>query len=233
MNAVVKEERKDEPKPLELLERLSYKAPFKNFDPRSYPAFYEKHIYPAKYLNAIGIENICELLLNQFSPKEIAILLHISQSFLLRWVQADSLREKEWEWALQHEADNLMFEARDKLKAAFVPADKALDKAEKIANHNRVMAKGFGQKRWGQKGDLTNLGTGANVTYNFNVALTPDQIREIHKKERVIEHDKDPNPPVEFSFNNFVGSGLDAVDLTLGLKRKEELSYEEAKAQEQ
>jgi hypothetical protein len=229
MNAVV--EKKEEPKPLELLERLSYKAPFKNFDPRSYPAFYEKHMYPGKYLNAIGIEQICDLLLNQFSPKEISILLQISQSFLLRWVQADSQREKDWEWALQQEADNLMFDARDKLAAAFVPADKQLDKAEKVANHNRLMAKGFGQKRWGQRVDQVGLGIGAGVIYNFNVALLPGQQEQIvRERERVIEGKVEENPPVAFSFDTFLGSAQGAVDLSI--PREEKLSYEEAQGQE-
>lgn len=231
MNAQVKE-KKSEPKPLELLERLSYRAPFKNFDPRSFPAFYEKHLYPGRYLDAIGIEQICDLLLNQFSPKEISILLQISQSFLLRWVQADVEREKDWEWALQQEADNMMFEARDKLDAAFVPADKALDKAEKQANHNRLMAKGFGQKRWGQKVDVSGVGAGMGVTYNFNVALLPGQQEKlIREKERVIEGKKEENPEVAFSFEQFLGS-VQHVDLSLGLGKKEELTYEEAEAQE-
>lgn len=223
--------------PLEVLERIQYKAPFKSFNPHAFPAFYTKHTHPIRYLDSIGIDTITDLLLNQFSPKEIATVLQVSQHILMRWVEADVERGKAWEWALVHEADNLMFEARDKLESAFVPADKALDKAERIANHNRLMAKGFGPKRWGQKVDVSGISSGAGVTYNFNVALLPKQQEQLIKeREKIIEYKKANEEDEEglkgFSLEKFIGSGVGAVDLSLGLKPKEELDYEEAQAQE-
>jgi hypothetical protein len=226
MNALVKEKET----PLQILDKIQYKAPFKHFDPRSYDAFYSKHTHPLQYLEAIGMEIITDLLLNQFSPKQIATALQISQHILMRWIDNDAERKAEWEWALNHEADNLMFEARDKLEEVFVPSDKQLDKAEKIANHKRIMAKGFGQKRWGQKVDVSGIAAGATVTYNFNVGLLPEQQeRLVREKASVIEHKGDPNPPVSFDFTNYLGSGLNAIDLTIP---KEDMNYEEAKAQE-
>lgn len=215
--------------PLSVLDQMRYRAA-RNFpDPRSYEAFYTKHLYPKKYLDAIGIEVFVDHILNQFSPKEIAVAYCISQNYLLRWVQADPVRKEQWDWALEQEADNMMFEARDMLKNAFAPPDKALDKAEKLANHNRLMAKGFGAKRWGQKVDVSGLPAGATVTYNFNVALLPEQKEKlVEQKKRTIEGKKEEET-VQFDFKNYLGSGLDAVDLTIP---KEDMGYEEAKAQE-
>ena len=231
MNAVAKTE---EPKPLEALEKLRYRAATNFPDPRSYDTFYTKHTHPQRYLDSIGIEIFVDHLLNQSSPKEIAIAYQISLSYILRWVQADAEREKQWEWALVHEADNLMFDARDKLDAAFVPPDKALDKAEKQANHARLMAKGFGQKRWGARENAAGgLAAGASVIYNFNVALLPGQQEQIlREKERVIEHVKvEEDVGVSFNIEQYLGSKQGAVDLTV--PKEETLSYEEAHAQEQ
>jgi hypothetical protein len=229
MSAVAKEQ----PSQLEVLERIRYQAPFKSFDPRQYDAWYTKHLFPVRLLEAVGMENICNFLLNQISPKDISIMLGISQHIMMRWIDASAERRADWEWALSHEADNLMYEARDKLEAAYVPPDKALDKAEKQANHNRIMAKGFGQKRWGQRVDAAGMPLGATVTYNFNIALLPGQQEKlIRERERVIEHKGELNPPVSFNFENYLGSGTNVVDLTLGLGKKEEMSYEEAQAQE-
>jgi hypothetical protein len=232
MNAVAKTDTQ-EPKPLEALEKLRYRAASNFPDPRAYDTFYTKHLHPKRYLDSIGIEVFVDHLLNQSSPKEIAIAYQISLSYILRWVQADAEREKQWEWALVHEADNLMYEARDKLDAAFVPPDKALDKAEKQANHARLMAKGFGQKRWGARENAAGgLAAGASVIYNFNVALLPGQQEQILRdKERVIEHVKvEDNPVVEFDINKYLGSKQGAVDLTI--PKEEVLNREEAQAQE-
>jgi hypothetical protein len=145
-------------------------------------------------------------------------------------VQADPQREKDWEWALTHEADNLMYEARDKLASAYAPPDKALDKAEKQANHNRIMAKGLGQKRWGQRENALGGPVGATVSYNFNVALLPgQQERVIREQHRVVESKVDENPPVEFSLEGFLGSGMNEIDLAIP---PEDMGYEEAKGQE-
>ena len=236
MSAVAKEtEKTQEPKPLEALERLRYRAAVNFPDPRSYDTFHIKHLHPKRYLDSIGIEIFVDHLLNQSSPKEISAAYCISLSYLLRWVQADAERERQWEWALVHEADNLMFDARDKLDAAFAPPDKALDKAEKQANHARLMAKGFGQKRWGARENAAGgLAAGASVIYNFNVALLPGQQEQIlREKERVIEHVKvEEDVGVSFSMEKYLGSRQGTVDIDLGLAKKEELSHEEAQAQE-
>lgn len=226
MNAVVKQSET----PIGLLEQMQYRSPVGFPDPRSYDTYHDRRLFPKQYLDSIGIDVFVDHILQQFSPKQIAIAYGISQSYLLRWVQLDTERREKWDWALEQEADNMMFDARDKLERAYVPADKALDKAEKLANHNRLMAKGFGQKRWGQKVDVSGLPTGATVTYNFNVALLPGQQEQLVKqKGRLLEQEDKKNNLDAFNFQNFVGSGLDAVDLSIP---DEKMGAEEARAQE-
>lgn len=229
MNAVSRrEESKQDETPLGILEQMRYRSPVGFPDPRSYDTYHDRRMFPKRYLDSIGIDVFVDHILNQFSPKQIAITYGISQSYLLRWVHVDQERKDKWEWALEQEADNMMFDARDKLERAYVPADKALDKAEKLANHNRLMAKGFGQKRWGQKVDVSGLPSGATVTYNFNVALLPGQEEKlIRDKSVVAEQGKQENLD-SFNFNNFLGSG-GQLDLAIP---DEKMGFEEAKAQE-
>jgi hypothetical protein len=207
---------------LALLDTLQYRAPYVNFDPRTYPAYWERQQYPLRYLDAIGIEIICDMLLAQLSPKEVGSILQVSQYMLLKWVQADEERRKEWDWALNQEADNQMYQGRDLLVNAL--GKDQLDKADKIAGHLRYMAKGFGSKRWGQKVDVTGVNTGATVSYNFNIALTPEQREKaIEGQSREIKQEEKP----ALDFKELLGSGLHAVDLTI--PGNEKMSYEEAK----
>lgn len=212
---------------LTTLEDMRYRAPFVAFDPRSYDAYWEKHKYPHKYLDAVGIELVCEMVLNQYSPKQIAQVLQVSQVLLKKWIEADPVKEKQWEWALNHEADNQIFEARDILASApLVP--EALNKAEKQANHLRAMAKGFGTRRWGQKVDVKGDFNVATVSYSFNIALTQDQKQAIESTAKLITEEKPQDQVIDFK--ELIGSGLNAVDITVP---EEDLNATEAKAIEQ
>lgn len=211
---------------LSLLEGIRYRAPLKDFDPRSYEAYWSKQTHPFKYLDAIGIELISDLLLHQYSPKQISETLQISQYLLLRWVGADEEREKAWEWALAKEADNQMYEARDILdEVGLLP--EAISKAEKQANHRRNMAKGFGNKRWGQKVDVEGKFSFATVSYNFDIALKPEQQEKIINGQAQLVKEE---PAGLIDFNELIGSGMTIpIDIP---RMKEEITNAEAESLE-
>jgi hypothetical protein len=213
---------------MELMQQLQYRAPFKGFDPRSFTSYWSKHKDPIGYLDAIGIEVVVDLLLNQHSPKQIATLLQVSQVLLHKWVHLDEEREKTWEWALNIEADNEMFEGRDLLNNV-KPIAEHISKASKQAEHLRYMAKGFGGARWGNKVDIKNTSQ-ATVTYNFNVALTSEQKAAIEGEARVVKNGQALEQG-GLDLNELIGAGLSDIDLMAG--GKNEVSEEEARLIEQ
>lgn len=209
--------------------RLRYVAPLNDFNPRAYwDEWQDRQRKPWVYLDAVGIERICDMLFAGLSPKEISRTIGLGLAVILKWIDGDDYRREQYEWALNAEADNMMFEARDVIRdAPLVP--EAINKAGKLAEHYRHMSKGFGQKRWGQKVDV-NANIGVSLNYHFDVGLTEVQkAKAIEGESRRVEA---LTAPVEqFDINNMLGAAEETIPLGTGLK--DELTSDEARGNEE
>lgn len=206
--------------------KMRYSAPLHKFNPRSnWELYINRMKRPIEYLDDIGIYPICEMILMGCGPRDVAIELGISQTILLKWIEDDSDRKKQYEWAINAEGDNKMYEAMKILDDA--PLDPvAIGKAAKQAEHRRHMAKGMGAKRWGNKVDV-NQNVQATLSYSFDIAVRTSDVssaRVISGEAKKIEETK------PFDFNDLLGAGS-AADLLVN--EKDGLTYEEAKAQEE
>jgi hypothetical protein len=205
--------------------KMRYVKSLSEFNPRSFHDEYIDRVkQPRVYLDAVGIDFICEAILNGFSPKEIARQLNIPQTIMLKWIQADDEKYSYYRWALEQEADNQMYDARDKIDNAPLISE-AISKASKQAEHRRYMAKGLGPSRWGNKVDV-NQNTTATLSYNFNIALDASQ------RQKVIEGESkriDESADETLNMDNLIGPGLNVLDFCIP---NEGMGYEEARAQE-
>lgn len=197
-----------------------------NFDPRQYgwSDYLNRKTAPWKHLDNIGISRICEMLSYGMSPKRIAEKIGLSSAVIAKWIEADTGRNEEYQWAFSQYADNAMYDAREIIDDAHPDSD-SLKKAALQADHRRHMAKGFGVKRWGNKVDV-NQNVNATVSYNFNIGLLPAQKAALEGEARRVE--KDSVGPVDI--NELLGPGIDVVDLSV--PNNTGMTYEEASAQE-
>lgn len=211
---------------LDLATKLKYMAPFRGYDFRQPHETYQgRQKDPWRYLDVnVGVEKICEMLMHGIGPRDIAHAINLAQGVIMKWIEADQDRLNAYEWAFAHYADNTMYEARDILDNAPLLSE-AINKAGKQAEHRRHMAKGFGAKRWGNKVDI-NQTMQATVSYNFNVALLPQQKAALEGQYTQVSKDA---PPM-VNFNDLLGGSNAAADLVI--PGKEKMSYEEAEANE-
>jgi hypothetical protein len=211
---------------LEATVRQQYIPSLCGFNPRAYDSYWNRRKEPWKFLNDVGIDAICEFIMNGFSPMYIKGQLSVPLGTISAWINADDERKTKYDEAFAVMADNAMYEARDLLDDAPL-LNEAISKAGKQAEHRRHMAKGFGAKRWGAKISV-DQNTTATVHYNFNIALDDKQ------KAQIIEGESrriGPEPSQVLDINQLIGSGVGAV--SLGIGTKESMTYEEAKAQEE
>jgi hypothetical protein len=204
----------------------THNGPELSFNPIGYAGFDQKSIYPWRYLNAVSIDKICEMVLHGWSPKKIAKEVRVSQLTLKAWIEGDDERLAQYNRSLEYQADNMQFDALEILDNAPLISE-AINKAGKQAEQRRVMAGGFGKSRWGKQLQVDQK-TAATVHYNFNIALDDKQ------KAQVIEGESrrvGAEPLPELDINDLIGSGLGAVDLSIGVK--DGLTYEEALGQEE
>ena len=151
--------------------RQKYIPSLQGFNPRAYPSYWDRQKQPWKFLDDVGIDTICEFIMNGFSPMYIKQQLSLPQSNIMAWINADDERKTKYDEAFAVNADNEMYAARDILDN--VPwHSEAISKAGKQAEHRRHMAKGFGAKRWGSKLDV-NTSVAVGVSFNFDVGLLP------------------------------------------------------------
>lgn len=205
--------------------RQKYIPSLQGFNPRAYPSYWDRQKQPWKFLDDVGIDTICEFIMNGFSPMYIKQQLSLPQSNIMAWINADDERKTKYDEAFAVNADNEMYAARDILDN--VPwHSEAISKAGKQAEHRRHMAKGFGSKRWGAKIDV-NQSTTATVHYNFNIALDDKQ------KAQVIEGESrriGVETPQVLDINQLLGAAVNAVPITI--PEKNPLTGDEARAQE-
>jgi len=212
---------------LDLAMKSRYHPTLANFNPRAYSKYWDRQKDPWGYLDQVGIEVPCEMLLCDAHPREIANAIGVTQRVLLAWVNNDSARQNAYEEAYQQAADNQMFDAKQLL--ADTPwVNEAISINGKRAEHARHMAKGLGSRRWGNKVDI-NQNMTATVSYQFNIALDDKQ------KAQVIEGESRrvggvPNAIPQLDFNDLIGPGS---SIDLGIGKDKGMSYEEAAAQEQ
>lgn len=208
--------------------KMRYQAPFEGFNPRADWQAYQNRLHdPWGYLDSIGIHVVVEMLHHGLHPRAISRQLNVSQNVLLKWIEVDDDRRSQYDWAFENAATNEMYDARDIVDSCGLTSEE-INKAGKQAEHRRHLAKGLGARRWGAKLDV-NATTTATVNYNFNVELLPHQKQALEGQAQRIEKDQQIQP---LDFNELLGSGLGAIDLSIGVKDKDGLSYEEAAAQE-
>jgi hypothetical protein len=209
---------------LEAQVKIKYCAPLKEFNRYEYPSYQHRMQDPWGYLDEVGIDTVCEFILNGVSPREMCRQINVSQRIINAWLRADEGRLAAYEQAFQEEADNMMFEGKEILNNTPMLSE-AISLSEKKANHLRLMAKGFGSKRWGSKVDV-NATIGVSLNYSFDVGLLPEQQARIIEGEcKAIEQ-----APAVLDVNELIGAG-GAADLII--PKTEHLTYEEAKAQEE
>lgn len=209
---------------LEAHVKMKYCAPLKEFNRWEYPSYQKRLLDPWAYLDEVGIDTICEFILNGVSPREMCRQLNVSQRVVNAWIRADESRVAAYEQAFQEEADNMMFEGKEILQNTPWQTE-AISLSEKRANHLRLMAKGFGSKRWGNKVDV-NATVAIGVSYSFDVGLLPNQkAAAIEGECKAIEQ-----PQETLDINELIGAG-GTKDLII--PKSECLTYEEAKAQEE
>jgi len=203
-----------------------YNKALSEFNPRAYLGYWDRVRNPWTYLDQVDIETICEFLLMDASPREIAQALVIPQRVMLAWVNNEGSRQNAYEEAFQQAADNQMYDAKDLLENTPL-YNEAISLAGKRAEHLRHMAKGMGGRRWGNKVDV-NQNLTATVSYQFNIALDDKQkARVIEGEARRIEATQ--QGPTGLDLNELVGAG-GRIDLSVG---KEKMTYEEAQACEE
>jgi hypothetical protein len=206
--------------------RQQYIPSLRGFNPRAYPGYWNRRKEPHVYLNQIGIDTICEFIMNSFSPTYIKQQLDVPQMVIMAWIDADDERKSKYEYAFQVEADNAMYEARDILDDAPL-MNEAISKASKQAEHRRHMAKGFGSKRWGSKLDV-NASVAVGVSFNFDVGLLPAQKAAL-EGEAIRLPSANQAPPLDL--NELIGPAINVVPIEI--PEKQPLTGAEARAQEQ
>jgi hypothetical protein len=202
-----------------------YSALHSGFDRYAFKELFEDRFRnPWPYLDAIGIDKICDFVLDGFPPQYIASEIGLPQRTILKWIEADGERAQAYAWALNANADNLMYEGLDIIDGV-AEEQAAISKASKQIEHRRHMASGFGAKRWGKKIDVNQNQT-ASVTYNFNIALSEGQQEKLINDQRSRPLSAE-NVADVLDLNSLVGVDLSKVPLSVP---GETLSYEEAEA---
>lgn len=206
--------------------RQNYIPALAGFNPRAYDSYWNRRKEPWQFLTDVGIETICEFIMNGFSPMYIKGQLSIPLSNLTAWINADDERKTKYDDALAVAADNAMYEARDILDDAPL-LNEAISKAAKQAEHRRHMAKGFGYKRWGSKLDV-NTSVAVGVSFNFDVGLLPAQTAAIEAQATRLPS-ANQAPPLDL--NELIGPAINVVPIAI--PEKHPLTGAEACAQEQ
>jgi hypothetical protein len=205
--------------------RQQYIPALAGFNPRAYDSYWDRKKQPWKFLDDVGIDAICEFIMNGFSPMYIKGQLSLPLGTITAWIGADDERKAKYEEAFAINADNEMYLARDLLDDAPL-LNEAISKAGKQAEHRRHMAKGFGAKRWGSKLDV-NTSVAVGVSFNFDVGLLPTQQAAIEAKAT---HLPAANQAPALDLNELIGPAINVVPIAI--PEKQPLTSEEARAQE-
>src|ERR1700679_1646666 len=160
--------------------RQQYIPALAGFNRRAYDSYWDRQKQPWRFLDDVGIDAICEFIMNGFSPMYIKGELSLPLGTIMAWINSDDERKTKYDEAFAINADNEMYEARDLLDNAPL-LNEAISKAGKQAEHRRHMAKGFGAKRWGSKLDV-NTSVAVGASFNFDVGLLPTHTPPLEAK---------------------------------------------------